>query len=264
MRHDGERPLVALDRLGEFLPVDAQISQELRKRRLGRIKLDGSLQTDERVVKPTLAPEQEAKVGVCFCQTRLESDGLNVRCRSAIEFTQLAEDVSQIVVQGRHAWKPLDGLFTMRQGLLSLTLLEQHLAQVGAGECVAGVELDCAAEVVERFICLAGLAKHVAQIVMRGCKPRPLADRAAKCLGGLFPAARGLKRQPHVRQSLGVLRLEADRCLAASDCALIVTHRAIRLGEIGVKCRIIRPVSDRAADQFDRPRVIPLLMTEHA
>ena len=70
------------------------------------------------------------------------------------------------MVQGRGQRQQPDGFFAVWQGFIDLTTFQQHLAQIRASQRVGRVELDCSAEMHERFIHAARLAEQVPQVVV--------------------------------------------------------------------------------------------------
>ena len=128
-----QRALEMRDRLGRVLPLHVQLGQELLERGIGRIELDAPFQPGEGVVELALAEQRQAEVGVGRSEVGLEPERLEVRRLGLDVPVQGAQGIPEVVVQRRHVRLETDRLLAMRQCLLRLAPVEEHLTQVGPG-----------------------------------------------------------------------------------------------------------------------------------
>ncbi len=112
----------------------------------------------------------------------------------------------------------------------------------------------------EGFVELALLAQDVAEVVMGCGEIGSHPDSVPKLLGGLVVLAQPLKGQPEITERLRIIGPETQGRAAATGSAIQLAQCTIRLGQIGVESRRVGPQDNRAPDQLDGPRVLPLLV----
>ena len=103
---------------------------------------------------------------------------------------------------------PLPGV---RQRLLGQAACHQHLAEVRSRGGVSRLELDGAAEVLQRLVELPQLAERQAQVVVGDDEARSQRDGPPERLDRLGMSFQRGQRGPHAAQCLGVIRPEPQR-----------------------------------------------------
>ncbi len=116
---------------------------------------------------------------------------------------------------------------------------------------------------IQRVVHLAEVPQHDPQVVVRRGELGPQFQRPLEMADGLRLLPQPLQRQPQVAQGLGIVRPQAQRRPAAAGRPLELPDRPVRLRQVGVERRHVRPQRHRPADQLDGPRVVAALMVQH-
>jgi hypothetical protein len=255
--------LIAGNGLGKFLALHVHVTQELGKARVGRVELDGPLESVDSFARLSLAHERDAQMSMGLGEVGLQPQRLGVsRPRLGIAL-ELPVGVTEVMVHGRQAGLEPDRFLAVRQCFLRPGKVQEQLAQIGLGRRVLGVNLDGATEMFECFLKFAQLAQDITEVVMANAEIRLERNRLAKLLGRLVAAAQPLECQPQVAPRLGIIGAKAQCGPAAAGGSIKLADRAIGFGQVGMEGRRVGPQRDRTPDQLDRARVVAPLMVQH-
>ena len=186
--------------------------------------------------------------------------------RASTSRSEAPQGVAEVVVQGRPVGLEPHRFLAVRQRLFRLAAVEQHLAEVRPGRSDGRLQLDGAAEVLERLVRLGRVrGGRCPGCCGRRRKSGRSSQARAERLDGLArgvpvpagpgPGCTGLRDSP-----------ASSRRAARQQPAgpLELAQGAVGLGQVGVERRDVRPQGHRPADQLDGPAVIALLMVQHA
>ena len=257
--------LPAGNRLARLLALVLELGQVFPERRVGRLQLDGLLEPDQGVVELALFLQDQPQVGLGQGQLRVEPQRLEVRRPGLDEPVEPPQDIAQVVVQGRQVRGEPDRLLAVRQRLLRLAAVEQHLAEVRPRRGERRLELDGTAERLQRLVAPAQIAQGDAQVILRRGEVGPQLQGTPQGVDGLGRPPQSLQRHAQVAERLGIVGPQLQRGAAAAhgpfQLPAVARYASARFAwNAGTFGRS----ATACADQLHRPRVLPLLVMQHA
>ena len=202
-------------------------------------------------------------MGIGQSQLGIQPQRFQIRHLGVDQPVEHTKHVAQVMVQDGRIGIEAHRLLAVRQRFVRLAAVQQHLAQVGLGRRERRVQLDRGAEMSQCLVLVFELAQPDSQIVVRHRKVRPQLDGAAKLFDRILVLPETLKGGSEVAQGFWIVGPDRERNAATSGGTLEITESTVRLGQVGVVCRRIGPQGHRATDQLDRARVLTLLVVQH-
>ncbi len=159
-------------------------------------------------------------------------------------------------MQHRRVRVEADRLLAVRQGLFGFAQVQQRLTQVGLGRSERRIQLDGAAEMLERLVFRPRSRSAIPRLLWATTKSAAARGRGRDARRPRRSCP-GLQGRTQVAQRLGIVGPDREGGPAATGGALEIAQRAIRLGEIRMIDVRVGLDRHRPADQLDRTRVIP-------
>ncbi len=169
-----------------------------------------------------------------------------------VEPIQCPQDIAQVVVQLGRVRFQTHRFLAVGQGLLGLAARQEHLAEVRAGGGIGRLELDGAAEMLQRLVELPQLAERQPQVVVGDDEPRPQRHGPTERLDRLGMALHRGQRGPQAAQGLGIVRPEPQRGATALRGSLVIPGGPVGLRQVAAEEMRVRPEGHGTTDQLHR------------